>query len=216
MTHQRDVIRNAVRARLIGDSTHPWGDRVWVNRPNPLSDRPHQDSNRSRLPAVLIYTRSEQAEKFNEAPREYLRTVELVVEIAVAMNDAIDDTLDDYAEVVEALILNDPYLDDTAADTLLASTDITIVGRDTERPIGAAILTFEVTYLQHFPTAAFNDTLDDLDTVHSDYSLGGEQAEADQTSDEIVVAEREGLLVEDGSSLLLENGDRMLLGGNDE
>lgn len=207
--HQRQAIRQAVKALILGDGTQPWADRVWVNRPNPLSQRSHQDSALNQLPAVLIYTRTGSDEKFNEAPREYLRTVELVIEIAAAMNDKIDDTLDEYADTIERLILNDPYLGETAADTLLTGSGMTIVD-DGEIPIGAVILTFDVTYRQHFPDETVAAALDDLETVHNDYDLDGDQADADQTSDTIQL-NQSGLLKETGDDLLLENGGRMLM-----
>lgn len=191
MSHQRKKIRQAIAALLLNNT--PAGDRVWTNRPNPLSQRPSQQSASSQLPAILIYTRIEDSDVFNEAPRQFLRTVEVVVEIAEAMNDAIDDTLDDYAETVERLILlddslgqdpdfpNDPE-ERVASETRLVRSQMTIADGG-EIPIGAAILTFEVDYHTYHPGEGQPDDLDDFLTADIRYNQKGEQDQADEAHD---------------------------------
>jgi hypothetical protein len=189
MSTQRKKIRQAIKALLL-DNT-PAGARVWTNRPNPLSQRPGQQSASSQLPAILIYTRSEDSEVFNESPRQYKRTVEVVVEIAAAMNDDIDDTLDDYAQTVENLILLDDRLgtdpDDAgeyvADGTELTRSSMTIVDGG-EIPIGAAILSFDVMYYTFHPADA-EPELDDFEIASINYNLSGDQDEADQAKDVI-------------------------------
>lgn len=190
MTHQRQKIREAVKALL--ENMGPWDDRVWTNRPNPLSQRPNTQSSRSKLPAVLIYTRDESSEIVNEAPREYLRTVELVVEVAEAMNDAIDDTLDGYAQTIERAILVDDTLGRDVDDCLIAdqirlvssSLAITDTG---DTMIGASILRFDVDYYEFLPGEETADALGDFEGANIEYNLGGEQLTEDAAHDEIDV-----------------------------
>lgn len=190
MTHQRQKIREAVKALL--ENIGPWDDRVWTNRPNPLSQRPNTQSSRSKLPAVLIYTRDESSEIVNEAPREYLRTVELVVEVAEAMNDAIDDTLDGYAQTIERAILVDDTLGRDVDDCLIAdqirlvssSLAITDTG---DTMIGASILRFDVDYYEFLPGEETADALGDFEGANIEYNLGGEQLAEDAAHDEIDV-----------------------------
>lgn len=148
MSHQRQAIRAAVET-AIGTTTVA-GTNVFINRPNPLSQRPNPRSSESMLPAILIYTKDESSAVYNEAPRMYKRTVELVVELAMAMTDSIDDDLDTFADVVENRILQDDSLGGTAAETRLVSSTMTIVDTG-EMPIGAVVMTFDVDYFQHFP-----------------------------------------------------------------
>ncbi len=66
------------------------GSSVYASRVRPLISNGWQ----RELPAIIVYTMDEAGEIFNQAPREYRRRVELVVEIHAEGNDALDDTLD--------------------------------------------------------------------------------------------------------------------------
>ena len=187
MAHPRTEIRNYLKTLLTGAGSYPWQNRVFVNRPNPLAQKTHQDSIYTELPALLIYTKSGTNEIHEEAPREYMRNFEVVIEIAAAMDDNIDDTLDQYSEIVEMLVLTDPYLGGNASDTTFTD-DALLILDDGELPIGAVILTFDVMYLQNFPGENEPQGLDDLDTVFTTYRTDPDQDPGDQTEDEIDVS----------------------------
>lgn len=186
MTHPRTAIRHAARAALENATIAQ--DRVWVNRPNPLSQRPGTRSTSSQLPAILIYTKDEQIQEHTAAPRELLRTTELVVELAHAMTDTIDDELDAFASTVEHLLLDEDSLGGACSELRLTASSMTIVDAG-DIPIGAVILTFEADYYEAFPAPEQPAGLDDFNTLATRTSLGGDQATADQTGDTISLRE---------------------------
>lgn len=176
----RAAIRAAARARIVAAATVA-GSNVLTNRPNPLAQNPHAEGGGMQLPAVLIYTPSEQSEIFDESPRRYRRTltmrVECVREVS-ATTAAIDDELDAFAGAVERALLTDPTLGEAVDDCELTGSDTTITGSGAML-IGAAVLAFAVSYYTEEPEAG-TPTLDALESIHTDYNLGGAQAPADR------------------------------------
>lgn len=173
MTHQRQIIREAAAAMLVNQG--PWLERVFTNRNRSLSARPNQRSDRSQLPALVIYTRNEKATIFNAAPREYRCDVEVIIEIVADATDDVDDLLDGMAETVERIFGRDDTIAETADDCEYVGTDMTIIESGVERAIGAVALTFQATYYRTAPDDDYNATLPDLTKVHVDYSLDNEQ-----------------------------------------
>lgn len=170
MSHQRQEIREALKAMLVAANTAA-ATRVHVNRPNPLSQKPGPRSVRDELPAILIYTRNESSVINNVAPREYLRTVEVIIELAMAMTedeDEIDNALDDFALVVEGVVLADETVNNKAIDFRLNSSSMAIVDTG-EIPIGAVQMTFEADYVEYHPQPPDADSLDDLREVRTDW-----------------------------------------------
>lgn len=172
MTHQRQLIREAAAALLVDQG--PWQDRIYRNRMRPLSQLPGQRSARSKLPALVIYTRNEQAEVFNVAPRTYRCTVELVFEYIADDSDTLDDQLDDGAEIIERIIGRNDTLSGTANDSEYSSSQLAFSDQG-ERNLGSIILTFAVEYDREAPDGDFNDTLDDFDKLETQYSLNNQQ-----------------------------------------
>lgn len=176
MSHQRQAIREALQAMLVAADTAA-ADRVYINRTNPLSQRPSSEdgSAQEELPAILIYTRNEAAEIFNVSPREYRRTVEVIIELVMAITEttgAIDNALDDFAEAVEAVILRDDTVTNTASDFRLVASSMAIVDEG-EVPIGAVQLVCEAEYVEYHPKADLQDDEDDLRTVNTEYQVAG-------------------------------------------
>ena len=168
MAHQRDTIRKQVVQVLTGQTTA--GDRVYANRVKPFISNGWT----SQLPAIVVYTLDEQAEIFNAAPREYLRTVQVVVEIQAAADDALDDVLDDIADRVELLLLRDDTLGGTVNDLQMVRTRMALKDEG-ETLIGACMIQFDAEYLDRRPDDAFNATLSDMITVSTEYSLSNQQ-----------------------------------------
>lgn len=179
MTHPRKVIREAAALMLVNKGE--WLDRVFTNRMRPLSARPSPRSDRSQLPALIIYTRNEKAEIFNVAPREYKCTVDVIIEIVADATDGVDDLLDSMAETVERILGRDDTIAGTADDCVYTGTDMTIIDDKVERAIGAVAMTFQATYYRNAPDGidapdgGYNATLPDMTSVHVDYSLDNEQ-----------------------------------------
>lgn len=174
MSHPRTEIRAAVKAALVGQTVA--GARVFTNRPNPLSQDPTALTGADRdLPAILIYTRSEASEIFDESPRRYRNRAEVVVEavLEVGPTTQIDDDLDALALRIENLVLVDDTLGGKASDVELVSTSMTIADGGAKL-LGAVIMTFEVEHFS-YPVTAGELALDDLATLETQYSLDGEQ-----------------------------------------
>lgn len=174
MSHQRHAIREALQTLLVAANTAAAG-RVYINRTNPLSQRPSSEagSAQEELPAILIYTRNEAAEIFNVSPREYRRTVEVIIELVMAITEttgAIDNALDDFAEAVEAVILRDDTVTNTASDFRLVSSSMAIV-EEGEIPIGAVQLVCEADYVEFHPKPDLQDDADDLREVRSNWRV---------------------------------------------
>jgi hypothetical protein len=173
MNHPRQAIRQAFCAALAGRTVAQ--GRIWANRPSPLSQGASSPGGLRELPAVLVYTRDERADVFDESPRRYRRRCDVVAECAiqVAPGTAIDDDLDAFAQQVETAVLADDTLGGVAHDTQLTSTTMTIVDTGAQL-IGAVVLTFEVEYFTHAPTPD-TPVPDALSTLETQYSLDGEQ-----------------------------------------
>lgn len=168
------LLRQAAVNALVGKTRA--GAKVFSNRPNPLQQAPSAlPGGAKELPAIIVYTRSTRSEVFDESPRRYKHETELTVEAAleVTAGTEIDDDLDEFEqEVLDALLVDDT-LGGTVDDLQLTGSTNTI-GGDGAKLLAAVIITFEA---RHFTYAPAEDTqsLDDLDHVHTEYSLGGAQ-----------------------------------------
>lgn len=168
MAHPRELIRKQAVAVLMGATNA--GASVYASRVAPLISNGWQ----SELPAIIVYTMDETGEIFNQSPREYRRRVELVVEIHAEGNEALDDTLDTLARQVERLLLMDDTLGDTVNDLQYVRSRIVLLDQS-EQLTGACRLIFEAEYFDCHPDDLFNESLPDLNTVTTEYSLDNAQ-----------------------------------------
>jgi hypothetical protein len=151
--HQRKLIRDATVALLANAGTAA-GARVTPTRVDA-----HK---KNELPALSVYTLSEQtdADDGSTAPRELWRTLKLEIAGWVAHSAALpaDDALDALAEQIEAVMEEGRYLGGTASDSILVSTEVSILS-DGDPLLGVITLTYEVSY---FTSPAAPDNLDDF------------------------------------------------------
>ena len=142
ITHQRQKIREAIVNILI-DRT----DAKKFVKPNFTAPIFIED-----LPAILIYTRSEDIEEFSISPRELKRTMQLVIEIVSAGTNDINlqDQLDTISEQVEQLLSQDDTLDCTVEDIILNSVEFEFIDEG-NKPTGSARLIYSVIYLTEMP-----------------------------------------------------------------
>lgn len=168
MAHPRELIRKQAVAVLLGATNA--GPSVYASRVRPLISNGWQ----SELPAIIVYTMDEASEIFNQAPREYRRRVELVVEIHAEGNDALDDTLDTLARQVERLLLMDDTLGGTANDLQYERSRMVLLDQS-EQLTGACRLIFEAEYFDRHPDDDFNESLPNFKTLNTEYSLGNAQ-----------------------------------------
>lgn len=168
MAHPRELIRKQAVAVLLGATSA--GSSVFASRVRPFVSNDWQ----SDLPAICVFTMDEASEIFNQAPREYRRRVELVVEIHAVGNEALDDTLDTLARQVEHLLLRDDTLGGTANDLEYVRSRMVLLDQ-AEQLTGACRLIFEAEYFDRHPDDDFNDSLPNFNTLNTEYSLGNAQ-----------------------------------------
>lgn len=124
------------------------------------------------MPCIIVYTKSEKSEIGIQAPRQYLNTLQLVIEIAVSyqQGDRPDDLLDDISEEVRQKIFRNETLDGLVSDSKLSDTEIDFV-TDSEVEIGVCRMTFDVTYWDDAPKE--QPGLDDFLRYHAEYHVAG-------------------------------------------
>lgn len=134
--HVRQQIRGRVVTVLTGLTST--ASRVYESRVYPLQD--------SELPALLIYTKSEDSLPLvMHTDRVMERELSLVVECYAKANSNFDDTIDTISKEVEEAIAADTTLNSLAKDIFIQSTEIEF-NAEGESPVGYATLTFLTTY----------------------------------------------------------------------
>ena len=136
MSHVRQQIREYFGTNLTGLTTT--GSNVFESRVYPLDN--------TRLPALLIYTKSEASEPIViGTDRVMSRELSVVVEGYAKATSNFDDTIDTISKDVEEAIAADRTLDGLAKDTYLESTEIEF-NAEGEKPLGYVSLTFLTNY----------------------------------------------------------------------
>lgn len=135
MAHQRQDIRHAVQAQLVGKTAA--GSNVARMKRTPWKS--------NQLPGISVYTLEETVDQARTLPRELDRTLQLKIEGALVLTDDIDDALDALALEIETAVHEDPTFSEAAADSYLAATDI-VIDATAEQPVGSVVLTYRVRY----------------------------------------------------------------------
>lgn len=159
----RTDIRTAILTLLTETPIPAIGSRVFTNRSRKLFPE--------ELPAIVIYSKSESAEIYIEAPREYKRTLKLAIEIfdkydtggETTLEDSVDDRLDAIADEIEQRIFRNETLDGDVSDIKLSDMESDYMPEG-EQPIGAMRLTFDVEYFTYAPVDQPN--LDAFERAH--------------------------------------------------
>jgi hypothetical protein len=177
MPHHRQLIRAAAVDMLTGQTDA--GSRVYRTRSLPVRKIP--------LPAISVYTLEELVtpESVDTAPRELTRELPLLIEGWVRAGENVDDAMDELAVQIEAAMHADPYLRDTAAESILDSTVMEVI-EDGDREMGLIVLTYAVTYRTLAPEAPTN--LDEFLTAPTKYRVPG-TTDANDAEDLIDVRE---------------------------
>ena len=134
--HIRQQIREYFGTTLTGLSTT--GANVYESRVYPIEN--------TKLPALVIYTKSETSEPIViGTDRVMSRELSVVVEGYAKATTNFDDTIDTISKEVEEAIAADRTLDGLAKDCYLESTEIEFNGEG-EKPLGYVSLTFLTNY----------------------------------------------------------------------
>jgi|TARA_R100000278_G_C5473410_1_gene165370 hypothetical protein len=134
--HIRQQIREYFGTTLTGLTTT--GSNVYESRVYPIEN--------TKLPALVIYTKSETSEPIViGTDRVMSRELSVVVEGYAKATSNFDDTIDTISKEVEEAIAADRTLDGLAKDTYLESTEIEF-NAEGEKPLGYVSLTFLTNY----------------------------------------------------------------------
>ena len=134
--HIRQQIREYFGTTLTGLTTT--GSNVYESRVYPIEN--------TKLPALVIYTKSETSEPLViGTDRVMSRELSVVVEGYAKATSNFDDTIDTISKEVEEAIAADRTLDGLAKDTYLESTEIEF-NAEGEKPLGYVSLTFLTNY----------------------------------------------------------------------
>lgn len=135
MAHKRQSIRDAL-VTILSDGMP--GVNVYANRQTSLW--------KAELPAVLVYTLDEAAEPRDVRSTQFIRSLQVIVEIKVAANANSDTVMDNYAEQVETLIRADQSISGNALAAIYKSTE-TRLDSESQDDIATGTLTFECKYI---------------------------------------------------------------------
>lgn len=134
---KRKSIRTAVSAALKGKTQAD--QNVFTSRYSALFS--------DAYPLILIYTPEEELETYVNSPRQYQRTMTLIVSAIIKANDDVDDEIDDLAEDLEAAIAVDQTFGGLAMGSVLKKID-SEVDTEGESQLAAVHLTLEVEYFE--------------------------------------------------------------------
>ena len=141
--HIRQQIRERVGTTLTGLTTT--GSNVFQSRVYNLEN--------AKLPAIIIYTKSEDSELLEMGSiRTLQRNLSLVVEAYVKANTNFDDTIDTIAKEVESAMGADVTHNSLARDTFLDSTEINY-NAEGEQPVAVMTMVYNINYLTTEATA---------------------------------------------------------------
>ena len=146
MSHVRTQIRDAVADAML--SISGIDTRVFRTRVYPMD--------KASLPGICVYADSESSELTTiGSSASYVRTLSVQIEVYVRGSTDVDETLDGYSVSVETKMATDSTLADLVLQTVLSSTEIDIVGGDSEKPVGVLKLSYDISYRtnQTDPTA---------------------------------------------------------------
>lgn len=176
---KRKLLRKRVQQVLKDANILDVGTDVFCRK-----STPHDDG---ELPYINIYANTEGAERFDEAPKRYLRSYQVVCEIVTThdTDEDLADELDDISGLVESAIENDailqgfePYDDNK---NCVEDTEVINVQYDTEgngsSPGGSCRVTFMITYIDQPITKLITDDFKEVDTKWEIGDHGVNQAE---------------------------------------
>lgn len=133
--HIRRQIRERVATLVTGLTTT--GARVYESKVYALAA--------GELPCLLVYALNEDTSKPVLChPGELDRTIVVAVEAVATSTGDLEDVLDGICKEVEIAMATDFYLSNLAKDVQLTRTELQLQGGDTEKPIGAARMTWTV------------------------------------------------------------------------
>jgi hypothetical protein len=178
-THERTLIRNAARTKLLNATRA--GARVETTRIVPWQP--------SEMPGLAIYTLEENVDpaSWQSAPRELRRHPELVLEgyVLVPNDGNIDDELDAFALEIEKAMHADDTLNGTVGDVALKRTELLLTEKG-EDVIGVVRLVYVPTYFTWTPDDGDGSPLNDFAVADTKYNLQPGQEALNRAEDTLI------------------------------
>lgn len=176
--HQRQIIREAVHAVLLGNTTV--GAEVAKNRQRPYRNR--------ELPAIDIMNADDSVdpESANTAPKELLHTYSLDLLVRVKVTDAVDDAMDALAKEIEPLMHVDPFFGGAAGEKGSSLTG-TSFDFDTEGEWDIGLMTLHYDFKYYTQADAVKTGLDEFDKAHATHKQGVDQSDDDDAEDLVIL-----------------------------
>lgn len=161
--HQREAIRSAVISRLSGNTAA--GTRVSDTPVDPYPNRPGE------LPAISVYTPSDEIDSDFTTPRELWRKLDLEIVAWVVHSDSSSAAhqMDDLASSIEGIMDTDLFLGGACGGDglVLSSTETAVIkdldGRRIERPLGLLKMTYTIPYSSDRSTVTPPNALNTVD-----------------------------------------------------
>lgn len=129
------------------------------------------------LPAVCVYTLSEQANIYVKPNKSYYRDLTVVTEIIVTADEGCDDLLDELQEQVETLLhpigfVVDPKTNAETADDILrmTGTEVGLSGQGSQTVLGSRI-SWNVPYIYDTATASPQNASGEFLTAHTEADI---------------------------------------------
>lgn len=111
-----------------------------------LTSRQYSLSYDEQLPAIIIYTPDEPAEYRGMGTKDYIRNLELRIELTISGTNDVDDDMDEILGEIEGIMSNNPKLGGIVLSTTLLHTQ-TDIGVDGEAKLGIGTLIYECKYV---------------------------------------------------------------------
>lgn len=161
MPTKRTMIRNAFRDFLT--TKLPPGIFVKTSRRRILDAK-------DELPCVIVTSGSEEASIFNQAPRQYRRTLELNLEIYVREKTAIEDAVESLMELIELAIDNEDLftLHGEVNEIIYRGSIVSPDGREATQESAVAMIRYEISY-DTDAGKVWNDA-EDFDEIYANIS----------------------------------------------
>ena len=146
--HKRQEIRNHIRNLLTGKTAA--GSRIYFNQAMPAWVE--------EMPIILVYTDSEDANKFNQSPKMLRKDLQIRIEIVADGTEDMfrgdgkptQDLLDEIALIVEDEMSRDETLGETVEDSIYNGTEFNFV-HEGQNAIGSARLSYLVSWVDPSP-----------------------------------------------------------------
>ena len=169
---ERKFIKRKVQEVVRSARIDGIGDSVLFARSIPTSV--------DELPIALVYIDAIDVEKFDEAPKSYLKALHLTIEIVSQDNtgDCLSDELDDIALKVEKAIEGSVDLERKCEAVILRGVNYSYDG-DGDTVIGSAKVNYTFSYIENAKETDI--VLPDLKTIHTTTKINGNEQGASDT-----------------------------------